>query len=802
MKIFLRHCLLAWLAWLLLTTGPAFAQPRPAFTAEEQRWIKDNPVIRYATDTQLPPIEYVEKGEYKGLASEYLKAVSRKSGLRFELVPSKNWQDAQRAVLDGEADLFPNVSPPRVSDDIDKQLLFSAPYLIAATIIVTRSDAPVILDMTNLNGKVVAIRADDSYATLFASRYPEIRPLFVNGPEAGLNAVSRGEAYAAVGSDFAFLPLIRRKYTAQLSISGTAGDLPYTMQMGVRKELPLLHSIIEKSLGDLSAKETDDMSDKWLEQTDFGKPSVLSIIRYRAPQVLMLIAGVMLLGWFAYRARVAQRAAQKSEEAKSRFLAIMSHEIRTPMNAVLASIEMLQRSPMDDRQRRLASTASTAAESLLGLLDDVLDLSKLDAERLELELIPTDIGLLAHKAADVTRANARSKNLSVNVTIDNPSESSVLVDPTRLRQVLMNLLGNSVKFTERGRIDLEVCVVPPTGSGDLGGLSVTVADAGVGIPLEQQSGVFEAYSQAGNSTTRRYGGTGLGLTICKELIELMGGKISLQSESGVGTRITFTLPARLIGPAEGVHAAADRTMVTDETPIDAKGTVLVVEDHPGNQFIISEQLRELGVNAEIVSEGNTALAAIRQQSFALVLMDCHMPDMSGYETTRRIREREKDGRHIPIIAISAATDSAHLTKCLDSGMDGVLKKPLRLDELRGMLQLWLGEAAQPARSDGHTVLSPADLRALYKASMKEDMAALQATFAGGDLHRAAQLAHRIKGAALMADAGAVGLYAEALEAALESDAQDNGHVVQTALDYLQAEVARWTAEPSTGPELT
>jgi signal transduction histidine kinase len=333
--------------------------------------------------------------------------------------------------------------------------------VLATTIIVTRSDAPVILDVKDLDGKVVAIRGGGSYARIFTTRYPNIKLLPAANPDAGLNAVATGDAFAAIGSDYALLPLIRRKYTGRLSISGTAADLPYTMHMAMGKDSPLLHSIVDKALGSLSAKETDEMNDRWLEQTDFGKPSALSIIRYRAPQVFLLCAGVMLLGWFAYRARVAQRAAQKSEEAKSRFLAIMSHEIRTPMNAVLASIEMLQRSRLDDRQQRLASTASTAAEALLGLLDDVLDLSKLDAERLQLELIPTDIGLLANKAADVARANASSKGLPVNVNIDNPSDSDVLIDPTRLRQVLMNLLGNSVKFTERGCINLDIHVTAP-----------------------------------------------------------------------------------------------------------------------------------------------------------------------------------------------------------------------------------------------------------------------------------------------------------------------------------------------------
>ena len=763
---------------MALPAGPAWAQAQPLFTDEEQRWMKANPVVRYAADTRLSPLESIEHGRYKGLIAEYLDAVARKSGLRFELHATPDWQEAQQAFLDGKVDMFPNASAQRTTREVGAKLRLTDPFFVAQTIIVTRTDAPFVLHMKDLDGKVAAVRGGGTYAHAFAERYPGVRVLPTSEPMESLDAVITGEAYAAIGSDAVFLPMMRRRHARQLSISGTIGDLLYVAQMGVRADLPLLHSIVEKSLASLSATETGQMNDRWLEQTDLGEPSLLSIVRYRLPQLLLLLGGVVLLGWFAWRARVAQRAAQKSERTKSNFLAVMSHEIRTPMNAVLASIEMLAHTPLDARQKRFTRTASAAAEALLSLLDDVLDLSKLDARRLALELVPTDVDALAQKVAHVARVNAQDKPLVIAVRTHNPSGRQVLIDPTRLRQVLLNLLGNAVKFTERGRSDVTLELLD---DGDMNGLlTVTVSDTGIGIAPSQQATLFDAYSQADNSTTRRFGGTGLGLTICKELVELMGGEIRLTSRLGAGTSVEFALPVKLVSPPQ--EASKDAAAAHGKPSSGPAATVLVVEDHPGNQFIIAEQLRMLGYDARIEADGAAALAALAPpHPFALVLMDCHMPGMSGYEATRRLRksEREAGATHLPVIAISAATDSAHLDECMESGMDGVLKKPLRLDELSSMLRLWLGGApSSPQRPD--TALPPQ-----FHEAMAEDLAALRRAFAAGDTASAAHHAHRIRGAALMVDAAAVAAPADALEEIARGETASDHMRVADLLDELQ-----------------
>ena len=792
------------LGWLLWLTGAALLPMRlyaaPAFSAEEQQWIKDHPVVRIATDNRLAPLEYIENGKYKGLVADYLAAVTRLSGLRFELVPTDNWNQAQQAFLAGKVDLFPNAIPLRVDAQVRERLLFTEPYFSSPMIIVTRSDQPVILNPEELDGKVVAIRGGGSSEREFAARFPGFRPVYTSQAGDGLEMVLRGDVYASVGSEAVYLPLLRRRYVGRLGVSGVLNDMPLVTAMGVRKDEPLLYSIVSKSLAGLSAHDTDLIYQRWAQAADYGAPSLGSLISYRKTELSLLAIGILLLTWFAWRAHVARRQAQASDLAKSRFLAVMSHEIRTPMNAILASIEMLQNSLRDQHDRKLAHTASTAAESLLDLLDDVLDLSKLDAHRLELELLPTDIGQLVHKAVEVAQIRANDKSLPIRTTIENAETGYVMVDPTRVRQVLMNLLSNAVKFTRHGGIDVVMRVDrDEQGRGILSG---RVSDTGIGIAPAQQKGLFDAYAQADTTTTRKYGGTGLGLTICRELVQLMGGSIALHSEEGVGTTVSFTLPVGLTArPPEPEHVEG-----VAEVPHDfsgGEGAVLVVEDHPQNRFILAEQMRSLGVRAELVADGAAALAAIENLSIQLVLMDCHMPEMDGYEATRRIREREMrlGLPRVTVIAVSAATDSKHLEKCMASGMDGVLKKPLRLDELRSMLRLWLTSA--PATSDkaprAASISSPpmadplrqVDLHALYRQSVEEDEAALDSAFAEGDREHVVHFAHRLKGAALMVDAKALAGYAESVEMIARSDAPVSD--AKAALMSLQEEVSRWLA---------
>lgn len=776
---------------LLILAGWAGAlhAEEPVFSAQERQWVKDHPVVRFAAGTQLKPVSYVDDGVYKGLAAQYLAAIERKSGLRFQLEPTEGFSGAKIAIRDGLVDMLPAGSYRRLEPDVRERVVVTEPYFSSPSVIVTRADNPSILDPGELDGKRVAIAGDASNVRFYMNRLPGIKPLRVDGPLQGLQAVASGEADAALGSAAVQQPLLRQNYSGQLGIAGVIGDLPVSFQMIVSKDQPLLYSIVSKSLKSFSAEETDRMDERAMQEAGYGAPTLRSVVMDHLPELGAACAAGLLLIWFAYRAQVAKRQAERSELAKSRFLAVMSHEIRTPMNAVLASIEMLQHSALDPHQRKLALTASTASEALLSLLDDVLDLSKLDADRLELETMPTDIERLAQKVVEVASVKARDKSLPIHLSVTNPTHAHAVVDPTRLRQILLNLLSNAVKFTQRGSINLDMQVEGRIGS--QGHIHARVTDTGIGIAPEQQRKLFHAYVQADSATTRQYGGTGLGLTICKELVGLMGGRIGLESTQNVGTMVSFTIPVRLVAGSTAleVPSVSERDM-----SFIPGGQVLVVEDHPQNRFIMAEQLRELGVGTILVADGRAAIETIGRESVALVLMDCHMPEMDGYETTQRIRERETRLKlpRVPVIAISAATDAAHLKRCMDSGMDSVLKKPLRLDELRSMLGLWLDRlpiaesAAAPAVADSPAI----DLFELYKASIEEDAQALENALSRNDRDNAIHFAHRIKGAALMINADGMAESAGRIE---ELAKAANDAAAAEALPALHGEIAKWIA---------
>ena len=709
MRIAIRRCwqilllgLIACLTGLLSVPAHAQIQAHPQtlnlqlFSAEERAWIKQHPIVTISGDPDWRPLEYVENGLYKGLAAEYLRAISKITGLAFALVPIDSPAEALQAMRQDQIDLMPRVSETYAEDGFRSEVIFSAPYFIGATIIVSAANAPIIFDPRKLNGKTVSIKAGGAYEQEIRHRYPLIKLLPQRNSDAALGAVADGRAYAAIGVDVATQPFLKRKYLNTLQISGTIGDMPATLSMAVRHDLPMLASIIDKSLASLTALQTNVMIDEWLEESDYGAPSWGTLTQYYAGELSVLVLAIVLIVWFALRAKVAQRQAIRTERSKSDFLSVMSHEIRTPMNAILSSVELLQRSRLAPHQQELISVAGSAADALMGLLDDVLDLSKLEARRLELERIPTDIAALVQTTISMAAIKATEKGLAILLKNHLPLNLDVVVDPTRLRQVLLNLLSNAVKFTEHGSVAVSLQLSTATQI-TAAVLEVTVTDTGIGIAAAQQARLFNAFTQADSATTRRYGGSGLGLTICRQLIELMHGTLVLRSEIGIGTTICFTIPVatteRQFVPfsttsPEIRSAAISLPAVNLRLP-----TILVVDDHPINRLVIQRQLEALGCDVVLAEDGPAALAILAHRSFPLVLLDCYMPGTDGYQVAREIRLIEAQSgagclHRMPIIAISAAVDQAHTQRCFDEGMDGVLRKPLRMEDLKQLIEKW------------------------------------------------------------------------------------------------------------------
>lgn len=445
----------------------------------------------------------------------------------------------------------------------------------------------------------------------------------------------------------------------------------------------------------------------------------ISNFRYKSADrygKLIVLRNITELEQASEDARKAREEAENANRAKSYFLANMSHEIRTPMNAVVGIVEILDTMELTkEQEKKYVKIILNSTHSLLTIINDILDFSKIEAGKMELEKSPFHLGALITETAEIFSVSAANKSLNLRVSIDERLNTRFLGDYVRLRQVLGNLIGNSVKFTEKGYIEVAAVMEEVQTSASPAWVRVTVSDTGIGIPKEKLDLIFESFKQSDNSTTRKYGGTGLGLSIARNIVELMEGTLTVESEVGKGSRFCCRIPLHLLEEEPGMEsleASRQEAAITiQERGPSPQGKVLpekakrlsglkllVTDDNQVNRELLGIYLNNWGCDFEYAKTGLEAVEKFKGNSYDMILMDVQMPEMDGLEATRKIREMEKaNGRHIPVIALTAGVMQEDIENCLKAGMDTHIPKPIKPTALFNTI-LEISGKASPASS--------------------------------------------------------------------------------------------------------
>jgi signal transduction histidine kinase/DNA-binding NarL/FixJ family response regulator len=513
--------------------------------------------------------------------------------------------------------------------------------------------------------------------------------------------------------------------------------------------------------------------------------------------------------------RAARDEADRSSRAKADFLAMMSHEIRSPMSGLLGVIELLRETPLAPEQLGMIELVHGSAASLLRVVNDILDFSKMEAGRLAVNREPTDFRQLIAVIIEPTALSATRKGLLFSSDIACDVPVWLMLDPLRLRQVLVNLLGNAIKFTASGTVALAVTrAVEPTGEETL---CFAVSDTGIGMSPEQISRLFEPFSQADTSTTKVFGGTGLGLTISRRLARLLGGDVTVESQLGQGS--VFLLRMRLLHAAPAAASVAEKAAIDDSIILGPR-RILVAEDQETNRWLIEHQLERLGCSVTAVENGRDALHALDAADYDLLLTDCHMPEIDGLELARLIRadEAKRGTSQIPILGLTADVSTEMQTRCLAAGTNDVVSKPIDLRRLRAVLAA-LTDSRDAERvaanvSDATAVFDPATCRELFASEAAEgrewlsaylDSAAelvsgVERNVASGDRDALAADAHKLASASLAVGAMRLGWLGRRLEAAAPKATADElreiGDAVTTAWRAAQQAIEGFVSEPA------